>query len=309
MNRPTHHVLALFLALATTPRAPEAQAQPAKPGSTLLTHDQLQARLADSNASASLRLLDVRPRLDYDKGHIPGAVWLDLKSTSTLAARPGNLTDQAAWEAWIRPLGIGPDTEVFVYDAQRQLQAARVWWLLTYLGVRKAGLIDGGFLLWAEAKRPVSSASTHVEARPFRIRFQKDRLATREDALEAIKTGSDQIIDARTLEEYTGAKALTRRGGHMPGACRLEWTELVDKDGRFLDPGVLKSKLAASGVKSSAAIAHCQSGGRSSVDTFVLERLGIATRNYYLGWSDWGNAEDTPVASGDPPDGNGSGKP
>jgi thiosulfate/3-mercaptopyruvate sulfurtransferase len=256
MSRPRHHALALFLALATA-----AHAQQSRTGSGLLAHDQLQARLSDSKASANLRLLDVRPRADYDKGHIPGAVWIDLKSTSALAARPGGLTDQAAWEAWIRPLGIGPDTEVFVYDAQRQLQAARVWWLLTCLGVGNAGLIDGGFPLWAEAKRPVSPEPTNVEARAYPIRFQRGRLATREDALEAIKTGSHQIIDARSREEYTGARVLTRRGGHVPSACRLEWTELVDKDGRFLDPGALKSKLAASGVKSGArpAIAHCQS--------------------------------------------------
>src|SRR5271157_1832146 len=95
-----------------------------------------------------LRLLDARPQGEYDKGHIPGAVRVDAKAVEQMAAKPGALADRAAWEAWIAPLGIGPDTEVLVYDANRQLDAARLWWLLRYLGVGQVGLIDGGFPLW-----------------------------------------------------------------------------------------------------------------------------------------------------------------
>ena len=99
-----------------------------------VAHDDLQKRLGDAN----LRLLDARPRADYDKGHIPGAVWVDAKAAQTLAARPGGLTDRAAWEAWLAPLGIAPRSEVLVYDDQRQLEAARIWWLLRYLGVERS---------------------------------------------------------------------------------------------------------------------------------------------------------------------------
>lgn len=261
----------------------------------LLTHDALQARLSDR----SLRLLDVRPRDAFEKGHVPGAVWVDPKATAALAARPGGLTDRAAWEVWAAPLGIGPETEVYVYDDQRQVDAARVWWLLRYLGAEKVGLIDGGFSLWADRGRPVSKEPASVAPRPFRVTFRKDRLATREDALAALTSGRDQFVDARSRGEYTGAQAKSRRGGHVPTACHLEWTELVDPQGRFLEPTVLTSRLARSGVKpGGAVITHCQGGGRASVDAFVLERLGVPTRNYYLGWSDWGNADETPVVTG-----------
>jgi thiosulfate/3-mercaptopyruvate sulfurtransferase len=74
---------------------------------------------------------------------------------------------------------------------------------------------------------------------------------------------------------------------------------LVDEDGRFLDGGALRAKLSALGVKpGQPVITHCQGGGRASVDAFALERLGHPARNYYLGWSDWGNAADTPVEAG-----------
>jgi thiosulfate/3-mercaptopyruvate sulfurtransferase len=93
----------------------------------------------------------------------------------------------------------------------------------------------------------------------------------------------------------------SRRGGHIPSACSLEWTNLVDQDGRFLDETALRAKLEGSGVKpGEPVITHCQSGGRASVDAFVMERLGFSTRNYYLGWSDWGNTEETPVEIGKP---------
>jgi thiosulfate/3-mercaptopyruvate sulfurtransferase len=264
----------------------------------LLTHDALQARLADPH----LRLLDVRPREAFETGHLPGAVRVDPKATASLAARAGGLTDRDAWEAWAAPLGIGPETEVYVYDDQRQVDAARVWWLLRYLGVEKVGLIDGGFSLWAGRGRPVSKAPTSVPPQPLRVAFRKERLATREDALAALASGRDQFVDARSRDEYTGAQAKSRRGGHVPTACHLEWTELVDPQGRFREPTVLTSRLARSGVKpGGAVITHCQGGGRASVDAFVLERLGIPTRNYYLGWSDWGNADETPVANGPEP--------
>jgi thiosulfate/3-mercaptopyruvate sulfurtransferase len=264
----------------------------------LMSHDTLEQRLARPIGKANLRIIDARPREDYDKGHIPGAVWVDPKATQALAARPGGLTDAAAWEAWIAPLAIGPESEVYVYDANRQLDAARVWWLLRYLGVDKVGLLDGSYPLWAAEKRPISAESANTIARRFDVTFRKDRIATREDALEAVRSGSNQVVDARSRDEYTGTIARSKRGGHVPTACHLVWTELVDEEGRFLEPGVLKSRLAAAGVKPGGVITHCQSGGRASVNAFVLERLGFATRNYYSGWSDWGNAADTPVVVG-----------
>ena len=94
---------------------------------------------------------------------------------------------------------------------------------------------------------------------------------------------------------------MSKRGGHIPAACHLEWSDLVDKDGRFLDAAALRARLEKLGIKpGEPVITHCQGGGRASVDAFALERLGLPTRNYYLGWSDWGNAEQTPVATGAP---------
>jgi thiosulfate/3-mercaptopyruvate sulfurtransferase len=290
-------ILAAALALVG---ADADTAVPAPQPAWLVGFDTLQDRLDDP----TLRLIDARPRAEYEKSHIPGAVWVDAHALEKMAAQPGALTDKALWEEWIAPLGIGPETEVLVYDAKRQLDAARLWWLLRYLGAEKVGLIDGNFPLWAAEGRPVTADVPQVAPRSFEVVFQSDRHATKDDVLAALDSKSSFIVDARSTDEYTGAEKRARRGGHVPAACHLEWNNLVDKDGRFIAEEEARAKLAKIGVEpDQPVITHCQGGGRASVNAFVLERLGFQTRNYYLGWSDWGNAAETPIDSepGTPP--------
>ncbi|WP_165252026.1 sulfurtransferase [Paludisphaera soli] len=262
---------------------------------TLVGFEELQARLGEPN----LRLIDARPRPDYDKGHIPGAVWVDAKAVEAMAAKPGALTDRTAWEDWIRPLGIGPETKVLVYDAKRQLDAARLWWLLGYLGVDRVGLVDGGFPAWAAEGRPVAVEVPAVEPLAFSVKFRPGRRASRAEVLSAIDAKSMRIIDARTEAEYTGEDKKSRRGGHIPEACHLEWQGFVTPEGKFLPVEELRAKLEKAGVRpGEPVITHCQGGGRASVDAFVFERLGHPARNYYESWADWGNVDDTPIETG-----------
>jgi thiosulfate/3-mercaptopyruvate sulfurtransferase len=268
---------------------------PNERGCKLVSFDELQKRFGDKD----VRVLDARPKSDYDKGHIPGAVWVDAKAVENLAAKPGALSDRAAWEEWIAPLGIDQNSHVVIYDSRRQLDAARLWWLLRYLGVGQVGLINGGYPLWEKQGRPTSQAVPQVTPARFSIQFQKDRLAERQDVLAALKKGGLRVIDARTSGEFTGEERRSKHGGRVPAACHLEWATLVDQDGRFLDEKALREKLASAGVTpGEPIITHCQGGGRASVDAFVFERLGFPTRNYYLGWSDWGNVDDTPIETG-----------
>jgi thiosulfate/3-mercaptopyruvate sulfurtransferase len=283
----TAGVLAMLAATAAA-EAPHAR---------LVAFADLQNRLADP----SLRLLDARPRADYDRGHLPGAVWVDPAAVGKMIARPGALADRELWARWIEPLGIGPGSTVLVYDARRQLDAARVWWLLTYMGVSNAGLIDGSFPLWAEQGRPTTTDAPAVAARPFAVEFRADRHAARAAVLAAVKERSARVVDARSRGEYTGEAVQARRGGRIPGACHLEWTELVGRDGRFLPEAALREKVAAANLDAGApVITYCQVGLRASVDGFVLERLGHPTRVYVESWADWGNADDTPVETGPP---------
>jgi thiosulfate/3-mercaptopyruvate sulfurtransferase len=288
----TGSVLTAVVAAALA--APPAES----PRALLVSFDDLQKRLDDPD----LRLLDARSKADYDKGHLPGAVWVDPAAVEKMAAKPGALADRDRWARWIEPLGIGPGSTVLVYDAKRQLDAARVWWLLGYLGVPRVGLVDGNYPLWAEQVRPTTTDVPAVAPRPFPVAFQDDRHASRAEVLEAIGARSAQVVDARSEGEYTGAVAKSKRGGHVPSACHLEWSTLVRPDGRFLPEPELRAKAAAAGVGPAGepVITHCQGGGRAAVTAFAMERLGYRARNYYESWNDWGNAEDTPVETGPP---------
>jgi thiosulfate/3-mercaptopyruvate sulfurtransferase len=271
----------------------------------LVSFDELQKMVQAPQAAQTLRLLDARPRSEYDKGHIPGAVWVDLKAAQALGARAGGLNDRAAWQRWLEPLGIAQGMTVLIYDANRQLDAARLWWMRSYLGVERVGLIDGNFPLWAKQGRPISTETPAIKPVPFNVRFQSGRLATKADVLQAMAQEGParaRLVDARSQAEHTGETKVSKRGGHIPTACRLEWNTLVDADGRFLDSAALEQKLTALGIKpNTPVITHCQSGGRASVNAFVFERLGQPTRNYYLGWSEWGNDDKTPVRTGQEP--------
>ena len=139
--------LALNLALSAVGLAQE-HAPNAPP---LISHDELQKRLSDTK----LRLVDSRPKADYDKGHVPGAVWVDSKVFQEIS-KPETVADQSVWSQALAPLGIDLDTEVYLIDGAHQ-DAARTWWLLSYAGVKHVGLVDGGFALWERQGRPVTS--------------------------------------------------------------------------------------------------------------------------------------------------------
>ena len=278
---------------------PVAAAEKPQPRAELLSFEELTAQLQDP----TLRILDARPRAAYDAGHIPGAVWVNTAAAEKLAASPEGLTNQKAWSEWLAPLGISNESHVLVYDANRQLAAARVWWLLTYLGVEHVALLNGGFALWQTEDRavdtnlPAPGPSQHV------VKLQANRLADREDVLTALEKQEQKIVDARSDAEFSGSELRSKRGGHLPQACHLEWLTLVDADGRFLPTDQLRQRVKELGIMpGDAVIAHCQGGGRASVNAFALERLGFQTRNYYLGWSEWGNLNDTPIEKADKPE-------
>jgi thiosulfate/3-mercaptopyruvate sulfurtransferase len=162
--------------------------------------------------------------------------------------------------------------------------------------------VDGNFGPWKDAGHPVSTQVVFVTPVAFEVRFRDDLNAPRDLVLGAITSGTDQVLDARSIEEHDGRKALSKRAGHVPTACHLEWVNMVDAQGRFRPIEELQAMVKAAGiVDGRPVISHCQGGGRASVNAFVLMRLGFSTRNYYPGWSDWGNAEDTPVEDGRKP--------
>jgi thiosulfate/3-mercaptopyruvate sulfurtransferase len=132
-----------------------------------------------------------------------------------------------------------------------------------------------------------------------KLTARKDRLATKDKLLEELKAADrPQLVDARSDDEFCGVADTAKRNGAIPGALHLDWADLLDaKTKRYKSAEELSALFKAKGIDpTKPAVTYCQSGGRASVMAFALELMGgRPAANYYRSWSEWGNADDTPV--------------
>jgi thiosulfate/3-mercaptopyruvate sulfurtransferase len=240
-------------------------------------------------------VLDARAKEKYRAGHVPGAVWVDANAWARAFAAG---QDKAAWGERVGALGVDVDTPVVIYDASLSKDAARIWWVLRYWGVRDVRLLNGGWGGWVEAGGKVEKGENKPRPVEPKLVPQASRLATKDQLLAALKGKPGQIVDARSTGEFCGTDETAKRNGAVPGAVHLEWSDTLDKKtGRFKTAEELTKLFKATGIDPSRpATTYCQSGGRAAVMAFVLELAGgTEARNYYRSWSEWGNDPKTPV--------------
>jgi thiosulfate/3-mercaptopyruvate sulfurtransferase len=264
---------------------------PAYPRPDLLIEPRVLAKQAEG-----FRILDVRPKAKYLAGHLPHATWVDHDAwNKAFTAKQ----DAAAWEQTIGRLGIGDDTKVVLYDDALSKEAARVWWILRYWGVKDARLVNGGWVGLMKENLPVVTETDETTPKPFKIANpQAARLATKESVLGLLNDKKMQIIDTRSEKEYCGDTKLAKRGGAIPSAMHLEWTQALDaQTQRFKTVDELRKIFKQAGIDpAQPSVTYCQSGGRAAVMAFTLELMGNRdVANYYRSWSEWGNAADTPI--------------
>lgn len=236
----------------------------------------------------------------YRGGHLPGAVhsyWLDLcdKDTQVTTLLPD--TDRAA--AALSQLGIAPDALVVAYADNADLYATRLWHLLRVHGHAGVRLLDGGLDAWTAADRPLQTG--HLDPRPARFRpaaplenpIGVDELHDRLDHV--------QLVDTRSPEEFTGMQVRAARGGHIPGAALLPWTELVDDTGRFLGADRIRRRTDAARLDPTAeTITYCQGGIRAAHTALALLLAGFRHVRVYNGsWAQWGNDPALPISCPD----------
>ncbi len=251
--------------------------------SMLIEPGQLQKKLKQEN----LRIVDVRSEDEYDQGHIPGAVRVDLGDWKTLALSDRGLHDSEAWAQRIGSLGIESDTHVVVYG-NNVANAARIWWLLEYAGVGNVSLINGGWQAWTKKDRPVETTAPTIKPSSFTPKFQADRMVET-DSVKKLLTAKDvKLVDTRSDGEFAR--------GRVPHSVHLEWKHLLTEDGRFKSPQRLKALFQQRGIlPAETAVCYCQTGGRATVDAFALELIGYPKVKVYVGgWSQWGNDPQAP---------------
>lgn len=241
-------------------------------------------------------------RSEYERGHIPGAVYIDW--TEDIVDHEDDVEAQIApasqFAEVMERLGIGDQHLVVAYDVHPTSQfATRLWWALTYYGHRQVVVLNGGLPKWQREQRPLESTVPTYPPAKFTAVVQPELRATAEDVLGLLGHDGVKIIDARDTGQYTGKIARGEgRRGRIPGALNLPREELIDPEtGTFRPNEELKRSFAAINVAPDQhIIAYCNGGVAATTVLFSLAMLGYPQLTNYDGsWNEWGKRRDLPV--------------
>ena len=159
-------------------------------------------------------------------------------------------------------------------------------------------VLDGGLAAWRDQGLPTVSFFAARATTGYPLPEQPDRsiLATAEEVRDGVAAGRILACDSRTEQEYTGAVVQSGRGGHVPGAVHVEWSQALGADGPFLSNADLAERLSPFIRTGREPVTYCQGGVRASLTWFCLnELLGHPARLYAASWEEWGLRHDLPV--------------
>ena len=212
---------------------------------------------------------------NFGAGHIPTAGFADLKGDLSDGDSPLQFAVPTAehFAAAMGALGVGDDTRVVLYDANGSVWAARVWWMLRWIGFDRAALLDGGLSAWTAEGRPLSTEPAIRPARKLTAAVRPELIADRDEVLASIEDTAVNLIDALPEAHFRGEMSMYGRPGHIPGASNVPVFSLVDDAGRYRP----RDELAAifDGDRNTRAITYCGGGIAASSDAFIMTRLGF----------------------------------
>ena len=241
-------------------------------------------------------LLSVSGRESYDAGHIPTAVFADFMGDLSDAdselefAVPSPEQFAAAMGA----LGVGDDTRVVLYDRNSMSWAARVWWMLRWIGFDRAALLDGGLGAWTAAGGSLSTESVSPTARTLTVKLRPELIADQDDVRAAIEDDSVHLIDSMPEQHYRGEWAMYDRPGHISGASNVPVTSLFDESGKFRSHEELDALFESD--RGTRTITYCGGGIAASADAFIMTRLGYTDVAIYgASLQEWAANPDNPM--------------
>lgn len=242
-------------------------------------------------------------RDEYNKAHIPGAVFFDQDAVvDQCSDLPHALPTPEIFADAAGALGITNKHEIIIYDAIGMFTAPRVWWMFKIMGARDVYVLDGGFDQWKKQERPVTDQKTDITPTKFEAKMTGSKVAMLTDIQDALNDKDIQILDARSAGRFSGQEPEPRpgmRSGHMPGAINLPFSDLSDQ-GSLKPLDELKAVFDEKGVDlEKPTITSCGSGVTAAVITLALKSLGHDDNRLYDGsWSQWGTRTDTQVVKG-----------
>jgi len=245
--------------------------------------------------SEDLLLVDTRPFTEYSKGHILGAVNIDLFQFHWLdTSKTGIKQFENQTRILLSNLGVKKSHQVVFYDNFSGMSSARGVWLLLYFSHKKACLLDGGFQGWQKEGYTVETKTNHFSPSIFVGKPDRKILATFKEVKKSVRRKDPVIVDARTKEEFAGRHVRAARAGHIPSAINVDWEKNIEQ-GLFKTTAEL-SKLYSRIPKDSKVVTYCQGGYRAAHTFVALNILGYKNVKMYLGsWGEWGNRTDLPI--------------
>jgi thiosulfate/3-mercaptopyruvate sulfurtransferase len=242
----------------------------------------------------------VSGRAKYEAGHIPKAGFADLMGDLSDAASPLRfaLPSPERFAAVMGALGVGDDTRVVLYDASGSVWAARVWWMLRWIGFDRAALLDGGLNAWTAEGRPLSTETVLRSARQLTPAVRPELIADRDEVFASIGDETIQLIDSLPETSYRGEASMYARPGHIPGASNIPYLSALDDTGRYRSHDELAALFGAD--PSRRVITYCGGGIAASSNAFVLTRLGFTdVAVYAASLQEWAADPANPMETAD----------